>query len=51
MDVQLGRQGLEKRAVSQDFELWLSNVGYWYNSHPFPFCYLVSSLSILIITI
>ncbi|XP_078169570.1 nucleic acid-binding proteins superfamily [Carex rostrata] len=24
-DVQLGRQGLEKRAVSQDFELWLSN--------------------------
>ncbi|XP_072970377.1 uncharacterized protein [Typha angustifolia] len=25
-DVQLGRQGLEKRVVSQDMELWLSNV-------------------------
>ncbi|KAJ1704646.1 hypothetical protein LUZ63_004425 [Rhynchospora breviuscula] len=25
-DVQLGRQGLEKRAVSQDLELWLSSV-------------------------
>lgn len=25
-DVQLGRQGLEKRVVSQDLELWLSNV-------------------------
>ncbi|KAJ3683532.1 hypothetical protein LUZ60_013759 [Juncus effusus] len=26
LDVQLGRQGLEKRVVSQDLELWLSNV-------------------------
>lgn len=25
-DVRLGRQGLEKRVVSQDLELWLSNV-------------------------